>query len=89
MRPILWTPQAAGDLEKVPQPVRERVLSRIETLARFPEMGPAMDGPFEGLRELLVGRYRILYQVTDTDVRIAYIRHGARQLGLRLIRGGR
>lgn len=69
--------------------MRERVLSRVELLGQFPQMGLAMDGPYDGLRQLLVGRQRVIYQVTSTDVRIAYIRHGARQLGLRAIRGGR
>lgn len=49
-------------------------------------MGPAMDGPFEGFRQLVVGRYQITYQVAGDEVRIAYIRHSARALGLRIVR---
>ncbi len=89
MLPILWTPQAAADLNGLAGSVRARLLARVELLSRFPEMGPAMDGPYQGLRQLMVGAFRVIYEVTDSDVRVAYIRHGARQLGLRLVRGGR
>lgn len=76
-----------ADLEAVPAVVRERVLARVGLLAEFPMMGPAMDGPYEGFRQLVVGRHRVIYQIASTEVRIAYIRHGARQLGLRAVRG--
>ncbi len=89
MLPVLWTPQAAADPATLPGPVRERLLARIGLLSEFPHLGPAMDGPYAGLRQLTVDRHRVIYEVTDADLRIAYIRHGARQLGLRHIRGGR
>lgn len=76
-----------ADLEAIPAAVRERVLARVGLLAEFPMMGPAMDGPYEGFRQLLVARYRVIYQLAGAEVRIAYIRHGARQLGLRAVRG--
>ena len=48
-----------------------------------------MDGAYEGFRQLLIERYRVIYQLEGDEVRIAYVRHGARQPGLRVIRGGR
>ena len=87
MHRIRWTPQAARDLEAVPEPLRERILARVSLLGEFPLMGAAMDGPYEGLHQIVVARYRVIYQVGAEDVRVAYIRHGARQLGLRIVRG--
>jgi plasmid stabilization system protein ParE len=84
---VLWTLQAAADLESVPVAVRDRVLARVGLLGEFPMMGPAMDGPYEGFRQLVVARHRVIYQIGGAEVRIAYIRHGARQLGLRTVRG--
>jgi len=62
-------------------------MARVGLLAEFPMMGPAMDGPYEGFRQLVVARHRVIYQLGGDEVRIAYIRHGARQLGIRAVRG--
>lgn len=87
MARILWTPQAVSDLERAPASSQGRILARVELLAEFPQMGARMDGPYEGYRQFLVARYRVIYRIIDDEVRIAYIRHGARQLGLRPLRG--
>ena len=86
MAQIFWTPQAVADLAGVPPAMIDRLLTKVELLADFPLMGPAMDGPYEGFRQLLVDRHRVVYQHQGDHVRIAYIRHGARQLRLRVVR---
>ena len=86
MARLFWTRLAIADLDSIPHAVAERILAQVELLADFPSMGPAMDGPFEGFRQLVVGGYRIIYQVAEDDVRIAYIRHSARQLKFRIVR---
>jgi plasmid stabilization system protein ParE len=83
---LLWTRLAIADLDSIPRPVEDRVVAQVELLAEFPSMGASMDGPFEGFRQLVVGRYRLIYQVAGDEVRIAYIRHSARQLRLRIVR---
>jgi plasmid stabilization system protein ParE len=85
---VLWTRQAIEDLDSAPASARTRLVTRVGLLGEFPNLGTAMDGPYDGFRQLLVGRYRVIYTVDDAaegEVRIAYIRHGARQLGLRLV----
>ena len=83
---IVWTLGAVADVESVTGPLRDRLVAKVELLAQFPGMGAAMDGPYEGYRQILIGPYRVIYQVAEEEVRIAYVRHGARQLGLRLVR---
>jgi len=83
---LFWTRLAIADLNSIPRGIADRILGQVELLAEFPSMGPAMDGPFEGFRQLVVGRYRIIYQEAEDDVRIAYIRHTSRQLKFRIVR---
>lgn len=88
MARILWTEQADSDLATIPDVTRAMIIAKVDLLTDFPAMGPAMDGAYEGFRQLVVDRYRVVYQLAGDEVRIAYVRHGARPLGLRLIRGG-
>ena len=49
-----------------------------------------MRDAFEGYRSLLVAnrRYRVVYRLLGDDhVEVAYIRHSARQVGVRIVRG--
>ena len=87
MRRIVWTRQAAEDIDTIAEPTRGRILVRLELLVDFPLMGAPLDGAYDGFRQLLIGKHRVIYQVSEHQICIAYIRHGARQLGLRLIRG--
>lgn len=84
---IVWTRHAVRDLDGVPDAARVAIVEKVGLLADFPRMGPAMDGPFTGYRQLLVARYRVIYALASDEVRIVYVRHGARQLSLRIVRG--
>ena len=87
MARVLWTRQAIEDFDRVSERARTRVSKRIGLLEEFPRLGNAMDGPYDGFRQLLLGRHRVIY-VFDEDVdevQIAYIRDGARQLTLRVV----
>lgn len=89
MLPIVWAPQAAADIASLPDPARQRIFARLALIAEFPSMGAAMDGPYEGFRQIVSGRYRVICEHAEEQIRIAYVRHGARQPGLRLVRGGK
>ena len=68
--------------------VVRRVLDGVERLATFPESGAfASEFPDDGVREILVYRFRILYRFVKTGdaVRIVGIVHGARLLNENLI----
>lgn len=86
---IVLLPQAQQDLDDIKtfsSRIVEEILRKIELLLDFPELGPAMDQAYQGYRQLLCGHYRIVYEiVSESRIEIAYVRHGARQLGLRLV----
>ena len=55
----------------------DAVLTRIESLARHPEMG--RKGRVSGTRELVVAPYVVAYRVRRTTIEIVAIIHGARR----------
>ena len=84
---IRWTRRARADLDGIADRTRAALVDTVGLLAEFPLLGAAMDGPYREYRQLLIERYRVIYRVVGREVRVAYVRHGARQLTLRLIRG--
>jgi plasmid stabilization system protein ParE len=73
---IILLPQAKQDLDAIYEPVLGRIIRRIRLLEQFPEMGPAMMGPFTGYRSTVVAMFRIVYRILPRGVvEIAYVRH--------------
>jgi plasmid stabilization system protein ParE len=70
------SPQAAGRL-------LERALEAAERLATLSDRGrmvPELEDP--SVREVFVGRYRLLYRVEETQVVVLTFPHGARDFTL-------
>ena len=89
-RKVKLLPRAEKDLDVVPTAIQDQIVSKVELLRDFPEMGPAMLEAFQGYRALLAVKntYRVIYRVVSDDlIEVAYIRHCAQQIRLRLIRG--
>lgn len=89
-RSIKLLPRAEKELEALSPTIQDQILSKLELLRDFPEMGPAMFDAFQGYRALLAARntYCIIYRILDDGVvEVAYIRHCARQTRLRVVRG--
>ena len=88
---IVWTEPAVTDLEAI----RTYIARDVETYANavildifeatdrlehFPESGrvvPELDDP--NTREIIVGNYRVIYDISGAVVRILTVLHGARQ----------
>jgi plasmid stabilization system protein ParE len=91
---LIWSPQAASDLQGICEfigrdsPVyarlqAQRILSVVESLPRFPRSGrmvPEIDDPL--LRERIVGPYRVIYRLKTDAIEIVTVLHGARRLRL-------
>ncbi|MBI3244347.1 MAG: type II toxin-antitoxin system RelE/ParE family toxin [Chloroflexi bacterium] len=79
---ILWTDTAKRALRELPERTQQDILRRVEQLSLFPFLGPQMARRWAKYRQLLVGDYRVIYQVSfegDTVV-IVYLRHQRRRL---------
>ena len=89
---LIWSPQAASDLQSICEFVArdsqeyarvlaQRIVSVAESIPRFPKAGrvvPELDVP--ELRERIVGAYRVIYRLRPGTVEIVTILHGARRL---------
>ena len=88
-RKVKLLPRAQKELEAFPLAIQDQILAKLDLLGDFPEIGAAMFDAFQGYRALLAAKntYRIVYRMVSDDlVEVAYIRHCARQMRLRLIR---
>ena len=86
MARISWSKQARADFRRLIAIISEHQTPRIATewarrieaavdiLKKFPEIGsPVEDTPFPGLREQIVGRYRVIYKYNAGVCRIVII----------------
>jgi plasmid stabilization system protein ParE len=61
----------------------KEIKQKVTRLARFPNSGRIVpEFPTSGLREVIVGQYRIIYRVLSrkSRVEILTVHHGARQV---------
>lgn len=88
-RTIKLLPRAGKELEALPSAIQDQIVSKLELLQQFPELGPVIFDAFQDYCVLLTARntYRIIYRIVSDDlIEVAYIRHYARQTRLRIIR---
>jgi toxin ParE1/3/4 len=88
-RVVVWTPSArdcldeileyiAADSPSAAAKVLEVILAATESLSVFSERGrvvPEVEN--RAIREIFVYRFRIMYQVSSSDVRVLAVLHGA------------
>jgi toxin ParE1/3/4 len=92
-RRVSWSAPARRDLDELgdyisrdspraAQRVTDEIIDRAAHLDLFAERGRRVLGFADvELREVFVHRYRIVYQVTNDEVLIAAVVHGARDFG--------
>lgn len=92
-RRVAWTETAWRDLERAGDYIAEdspgyaatlvrHIRDRARSLEELAERGrivPELDDP--GVRELLVGSYRLIYEASEESVHVLGLIHGARDLG--------
>lgn len=92
-RRLVWSPEAADDLEEITayiardsaayaRAVASKVLATTRSIREFPEIGrvvPELDN--QEVRERFVYSYRVIYKVEQRRVLILAILHGKRLLG--------
>ena len=89
---VVWTEQAWGRLIEIEEFIErddpgaaakliEKLVQRADALARHPERGRRLpEIPGSGLRELVVGNYRIVYRPGPKRVEILTVFEGHRLL---------
>lgn len=91
-RRVAWTETAWRDLEHVADYIAEhspgyaaalvrRIRDQARSLEELSERGrivPELDQP--AVRELVVGSYRLIYEISEEDVYVLGLIHGARDL---------
>ena len=92
MNKIVWTDVAVIDLGNIREYISKDsdvyarasllvIFNSVEQLVKFPRSGRIVpEFKKTNTRELLVGMYRIIYDVTGSTVRILTIIHGSRLL---------
>jgi addiction module RelE/StbE family toxin len=94
---VVWTEQAYEDREAIFEYVShdslkyarlliEKILLAIKRLETFPESGRMVPERNErDIREVIVGRYRVVYRTRDSAVEILMIRHSATHISIKAI----
>ncbi len=89
---LIWLPSAVHDLEQIVQYIRRdskryaasvarRIVATAKQVPSFPRAGRVVpEWDVETIRERIVYRYRLIYRITDADIRILGIIHGSRML---------
>ena len=94
MTDLIWSPQALRDLEGIRAYIAldsdlyadltvRRIVAAVERLKAFPDSGrvvPERSSP--DIREVIVGRYRVVYRRKANAVEIATVFRGSRQFAL-------
>ena len=95
MSRIVWTDPALEDVEGIRAHIARdsetyatalvlEVVEAVERLAQFPCLGRFVPELHDGrTREVLVGNYRVAYDVVGDTVRVLTVLHGARRFALR------
>jgi toxin ParE1/3/4 len=100
-RRVAWTETAWRDLERIADYIAEDspgyaaafvrdVRDRARSLEEMAERGrvvPELGDP--GVRELIIGGYRLVYEIEDSDVYVLGLIHGARDLAALWQKAGR
>lgn len=88
---LIWSPQAFRDLNAIRTYIAEdspsyaaltvqRIMAAVERLSIFPDSGRMVrERQSPELREIIVGRYRVVYRRTTSSVEIATVFEGSQQ----------
>ena len=91
MKRLVLSPSARSDLKNIRayiasenKPAATRIVreikARFKTLVKFPEVGRRRNELKKGLRSFPVGKYVVLYFVTEDGLEIVRVLHGSQDL---------
>jgi addiction module RelE/StbE family toxin len=89
---LVWTEPAVSDLQEIHRYIArdsesyaahfiENILKLAERLVAFPRLGRVVpEEGSEGIRELIVSSYRVIYRIAAERIEILTVLHGSRDL---------
>lgn len=95
MKKIVWTQSAARDLRRIfdyiaadsevcARAMIDEIFESIERLPFFPKSGRVVpEVRNEHIREIIIGSYRLIYDIKNEAIRILVVIHGAKILKTR------
>ena len=87
---VIWSDPAKADLKRIhdyiakdsrfyAKKVMYEILEDVNALEQFPQIGRVVpEIGDDNLREIIVGNYRVIYEVATSTVTIQTVLHGAR-----------
>ena len=77
MATVKLTPEAAEQLDRLPRPIRDRVLRVLERLEKWPAVSgaKALSGNLAGFYRLRTGDYRLRFFIREETVIVDQIGH--------------
>jgi len=75
---VKWSRNALGYALELSAKNRKRLASSTRHLQKFPRLGTALLGPFEGKRRLVVGPFSVVYEYREetNEVLVLFIVYG-------------
>lgn len=71
--------RARKDLGKLPEKIKEKVVSALRALEQDPYLGKKLTGEFAGLYSIRIWPYRIIYEIVSKQKIVPVFRIGHRQ----------
>jgi addiction module RelE/StbE family toxin len=72
---IRYEQAAYKDLKKIPIHKRRKVFRKVEHISQNPYVGKKLEGKYKGLRSQRVWPYRIVYEISKSQINIYSIKH--------------
>jgi mRNA-degrading endonuclease RelE of RelBE toxin-antitoxin system len=75
---LRWSRNALGYALELSAKNRQRIAAAVSQLQRFPRLGTALLGPYEGKRRLVVGPFSVVYEYREQqdEVLVLFIVYG-------------
>ena len=90
MGKIIWAPSALKDIDSIAQYIERdsvdqaalfvtRIIEMVDRLEEFPQSGRVIpEIRNSSYREIIYGAYRIMYRITEKEIWITGVLHGAK-----------
>lgn len=76
---VVLSEESQKFLKKCDKSVKDRLLDKIEELAKNPRLGKPLTAGLAGLWSLRIGDHRAIYQIRDSQILVVVIRIGHRK----------